>query len=197
MLNKTLKITKYCFTLEAIDAINLPTYKGSTFHGGFGHALMKISPTWYRYFFEAKNTNKGDMPKPFVILPPLDEREHYPIGHQFQCELTLFGEAIQHYAIAQSAIEYLGLQMGLGYEQGKYKVLGIEEDTPSFNKEKYTHKQQIDMHFPTRLRLKNNNRLQRTQPDFQLLVMRLIGRLKIENTGKDLLRIINTAGYIR
>ena len=109
MFNDNLRLSKYHFTLEAIDRILLPSYKGSTFHGGFGRALKQISPIWYRYFFQPGLGKNDDWPKPFVILPPLDELETYPIGHQFHCDLTLFGEATQHYAIAQAAIEYLGM----------------------------------------------------------------------------------------
>ena len=176
MFNNSLKLSKYCFTLEAIDHISLPAYKGSTFHGGFGHALMKISPTWYRYFFEPDANAQSDWPKPFVLLPPLDEREHYPKGHQFYLELTLIGEATQHYAIAQAAIEYLGMQMGLGYEQGKYKIIDIIHSQPQLQSPDEI--QQLTLHLPTRLRLKMNNQLQRQAPDFQLLITRLLGRVK-------------------
>ncbi len=178
MLNDTLEFTKYCFTLEAIDNITLPAYKGSTFHGGFGHALMKISPIWYRYFLETGLGKKGDWPKPFVILPPLDELQNYSKGHQFQCDLTLFGEATQHHAIAQAAIEYLGLQMGLGYEQGKYKVAKVVEIHPSTSQEPDIHTQELSLRFPTRLRLKENNRLCRKAPSFELIISRLLGRIK-------------------
>ena len=176
MVNNSFKLSKYRFTLEAVDNISLPAYKGSTFHGGFGHALMKISPIWYRYFFEPGLNKKGDWPKPFVLLPPLDEREHYPKGHQFYLELTLIGEATQHYAIAQAAIEYLGMQMGLGYEQGKYKIIKIDHSQPLLTAIEKT--QQIKLHLPTRLRLKNKNRLQKDKPEFQLIITRLSGRLK-------------------
>jgi len=176
MVNNSFKLSKYRFTLKAVDNISLPAYKGSTFHGGFGHALMKISPIWYRYFFEPGLNKKGDWPKPFVLLPPLDEREHYPKGHQFYLELTLIGEATQHYAIAQAAIEYLGMQMGLGYEQGKYKIIKIDHSQPLLTAIEKT--QQIKLHLPTRLRLKNKNRLQKDKPEFQLIITRLSGRLK-------------------
>ena len=176
MVNNSFKLSKYRFTLEAIDDISLPAYKGSTFHGGFGHALMKISPTWYRYFFEPGLNKKGDWPKPFVLLPPLDELEHYPKGHLFYLELTLIGEATQHYAIAQAAIEYLGMQMGLGYELGKYKIIDIEHSQPEFQNPNKA--QQITLHLATRLRLKTNNRLLRQTPDFQSLITRLLGRVK-------------------
>ncbi|MFW5443050.1 MAG: CRISPR system precrRNA processing endoribonuclease RAMP protein Cas6 [Methylococcaceae bacterium] len=176
MFNDRLKLSKYRFMLEAMEKITLPSYKGSTFHGGFGHALMQISPIWYRYFFEPGLGKKGDWPKPFVILPPLDVLESYPKGYQFHCDLTLFGEATQHYAIAQAAIEYLGTNMGLGYEQGKYKIVDIVHSQPSDRM--LQHNNQITLHLPTRLRLKSKNRLYKRTPAFQLIMERLLGRLK-------------------
>ena len=180
MFSSALEVSKYRFTLEAADNITLPAYKGSTFHGGFGHALMKISPTWYRYFFEPGIGKKGDWPKPFVILPPLDEKDKYAKGEQFHCDLTLFGEATQHYAIAQAAIEYLGMQMGLGYEQGKYKVIKVEQSdySPECINTDSRDQNTIKLHLPTRLRLKENNKLQRHPPSFPLFCARLLGRLK-------------------
>ena len=176
-----LTLTKYNFTLEAVEAISLPAYKGSTFHGGFGHALMKMSPRWYQYFFEPGEGKQGDWPKPFVLLPPLDLLEHYPQGHQFSCQLTLFGEAVKHHAFAEAAIEFLGNEMGLGYQLGKFKVLEVTQSTPK--PREYKAKQQANIKLITRLRLKNNNRLQRVTPDFTLFMTRLIGRLKtIEQT---------------
>ncbi len=194
MLSNFLQLSKYRFTLEAVDKIILPHYKGSTFHGGFGHALNKISPRWYRYFFEAGNTNNKDWPKPFVILPPLDELESYPKGHQFTCELTLFGEATQHYSICEAAIEYLGMQMGLGYKQGRYKIVAIESATVNSDNTVKNHillakdiiksrtstlsNNRLSFIFPSRLRLKSVNRLHRQAPSFQLIIERLLGRLK-------------------
>ena len=195
MFNSTLEVSKYRFTLEAIDSITLPVYKGSTFHGGFGHALMQISPTWYRYFFEPGIGQKGDWPKPFVILPPLDELQTYAKGHQFHLELTLIGEATQHYSIAQAAIEYLGQRMGLGSKKAKYKIISIDraiasqQNTDSEKHSIYSDKiinariptlnnEQITIHFPTRLRLKQNNRLSRQPPDFATVFERIAGRIK-------------------
>lgn len=176
MTTLSLELTKYHFTLQAIDPIILPNYKGSTFHGGFGHALMKISPIWYRYFFQPGYEKNVSWPKPFVILPPLDDLETYPKGYQFHFDLTLFGEATQHYAIVQAAIEYLGLQMGIGYEQGKYKIIDITHTKP--DQQPHNTPQQITLHIPTRLRLKSNNHLHKETPDFSLIMARLLGRLK-------------------
>jgi hypothetical protein len=36
------KFAQFQFSLKAVDCINLPVYKGSTFRGAFGHALKKV-----------------------------------------------------------------------------------------------------------------------------------------------------------
>ena len=168
-------ISKYCFTLEALDRIILPEYKGSAFHGGFGRALSKISPTWYEFFFRQEKISQKSVPNPYVLLPPLDTKQNYYTGTQFQTELTLFGEATQHSAICQAAIEYLGSHLGLGYQNGKYKVVNVQsfqyctKPTPD-------NLSSITVHTPTRIRLKHKNRLCRSAPDFAILTKSLINR---------------------
>ncbi len=152
---------------------------------------MQISPTWYRYFFEPKQ----GWPKPYVILPPLDNLDHYPKGHQFHMELTLIGEATQHYSIAQAAIEYLGQRMGLGRKKAKYRIISIDRAIASqqnADTEKHSvysneiikariptlNTEQITIHFPTRLRLKQKNRLHRQPPEFATVFERIAGRIK-------------------
>jgi CRISPR/Cas system endoribonuclease Cas6 (RAMP superfamily) len=167
---------RFQFSLQAINSINLPSYKGSAFHGGFGHALETLSPTWFAYFFQPENQHGNTIPKPFVLLPPLDQQQSYQAGEPFQCELTLFAEATQHYAIVQAAIEYLGNKLGLGYNRGKFKIIEITESTTSTNTP--INPQILSLNFITRLRLKTNNKLQKQSPDFPLLLTRLFGRLK-------------------
>ncbi len=167
------------FSLVAIDPISLPSYKGSTLHGGFGHALETISPTWFAFFFQPRTQVGNAIPKPFVLLPPLDLKQNYQTGETFQCELTLFGDAIQHVAIVQAAIEYLGNQMGLGYNRGKFKLIDIAESTFSGIPTQYfSNPQTLTLQLVTRLRLKFNNQLQKQSPSFSLLITRLLGRLK-------------------
>jgi len=36
------RFAQFQFVLKAADCINLPTYKGSTFRGAFGHAFKKV-----------------------------------------------------------------------------------------------------------------------------------------------------------
>ncbi len=170
-----MEIEKHCFTLEAVDSIKLPEYKGSTFHGGFGRALNKISPTWYDFFYNQRKDTPSLTLNPYVILPPLDLNTEYSSGDVFQVSLTLFGEATQHYAICHAAIEFLGLQCGLGYDKGKFKVVDIQTSKPALKAapDKLT---KITLQSPTRLRLKHHNRLVRKPPDFSILITSIMRR---------------------
>lgn len=173
-----MEIVNHQFTLRAEETIHLPEYKGSTFHGGFGHALNAISPTWSAYFLAPKSDEGHALPPPYVLLPPLDEQTSYQAGELFTLNLTLFGAANQHHALAQAAVEYLGGRMGLGYRQGKYSIQNITVSQPPEFKARPADTRRIKLQLITRLRLKQNNRLQRRAPNFQQLVSRLAGRFK-------------------
>ena len=187
-----LPVAKYLFRLKAKSSIQLPPYKGSALHGGFGHALKKISPYYYQQLFEPGSD--GARPKPFVLLPPLDIDEIYQPGCEFTCELTMFGDAIQHFSICHAALEYLGREMGLGSNRGRFSIESIETALPidSTRQEHPDHPltgldiaaarihltpTRLTLHFPTRMRLKADSRLVRQAPPFQLFFARLLGRL--------------------
>lgn len=171
----TFSVLRLKFTLEAVDPINLPSYKGSAFHGGFGHALQTISPTWFRYFFQTTIEKGASFPKPFALVPPLDTQQTYQAGEKFCCELTLFGEAVQHYAIVQAAIEYLGNEMGLGYHRGKFKISDINQSDFSYAD---IAPETLTIELNTRLRLKTHNHLLKHSPEFSVLIKSLLTRLK-------------------
>ncbi len=173
-----MKIVNYQFLLRAEETIFLPEYKGSTFHGGFGRALYAISPSWSVYFLAPKSDAGYALPPPYVLSPPLDEKTSYEAGECFSLNLTLFGEANQHHALVQAAVEYLGMQLGIGYRRGKYSVHEIACSKLSKTELASTQTRQIKLQLTTRLRLKYNNRLSRQAPDFQQLISRLAGRIK-------------------
>ncbi|MGR9054131.1 MAG: CRISPR system precrRNA processing endoribonuclease RAMP protein Cas6 [Gammaproteobacteria bacterium] len=163
------------FELKAIGAIELPTDKGSAFHGGFGRALGKISPIWYDYFFRPASCDGNALPKPFALLPPADIQQFYRPGETFVCECVLFGEAVRHAEIARIAVDYLGREMGLGYGRGKFEI--IETTASTFSATDLDPKS-VTLSLLTRLRLKAGNRLLNQSPEFSLLAARLFGRLK-------------------
>ncbi|MFN3480860.1 MAG: CRISPR system precrRNA processing endoribonuclease RAMP protein Cas6 [Thermodesulfovibrionales bacterium] len=85
---------KYTFTIEAVEELHLPYYKGSTFRGGFGNMFRRVvcalrrqdctdcmlkSRCIYAYVFETPPHDGADImnmhkyekvPHPFVIEPP-------------------------------------------------------------------------------------------------------------------------------
>ena len=102
MLEK-LKIAKYRFTLQALEELHLPRYKGSTLRGGFGHVFKRTvcfqkdmetcgacllkNNCPYGYIFETSPPADAEVlrtyshvPMPFVIEPPLDRRTRYQPG---------------------------------------------------------------------------------------------------------------------
>ena len=176
-----LPVARYRFQLAATTALHLPDYKGSTLHGGFGHALKTISPHYYKQLFDPAPT-AGSFPKPFVLLPPLDRDRLYNPGRQFVCELTLFGAAIDHFSICHAALEYLGGRMGFGIGRGKFKIIAVDRDMPdppdpTTGSDKEPSPESICIRAVTRLRLKDNDRLLSHPPPFPLFFARILGRL--------------------
>ncbi|CAK8712500.1 CRISPR-associated protein Cas6 C-terminal domain-containing protein [Candidatus Electrothrix aarhusensis] len=189
---RLLNVSKYLFRLRAETPLRLPPYKGSAFHGAFGHALKRISPFYYQEIFEPGND--GAKPKPFVLLPPLEIEEYYPVGHSFTCELTLFGRADHFFPICHAALEFLGREMGLGQDRGKFAVEGVERacpfgadhspaDVSSLSCEDIAASCPISLtdcltiHLPTRLRLKTDGHLLSRVPEFHIFLARLLGRI--------------------
>jgi hypothetical protein len=188
-----LSVSKYLFRLRAEKLIRLPPEKGSAFHGAFGHALKRISPFYYQEICEPGNN--GAKPKPFVLLPPLDSKEAYPVGHSFTCELTLFGKAEQFFPICHAALEFLGREMGLGQNRGKFAVEGVERACPFGTDRSPADVQSftcldiaetcpipiiddcLTIQLPTRLRLKADGHLFSQVPEFDLFLARLLGRI--------------------
>ncbi len=192
-------IAKFHLRLKASGRINLPAYKGSTFRGGFGQALRSMSPSWYSYFFEPSKafSDPGSyscrIPNPYVLLPPLDTERTYLKGHEFSCELTLFGQAARHYSICLAALEFLGRGLGIGHGKGKFKLVGLDAALPGENSSLgadytisgddiagaavSTSGKTATLRLVTRLRLKDQNRLVGRAPGFSVFFGRLMERL--------------------
>ena len=99
-----LHVARYRFTLEALDPIHLPPFKGSALRGGFGHTLKRLvcyhsgadckgcrlgNDCVYGYLFETSPPGDAQVlsthqaiPRPFVIQPPLDRRTTFEPGQQ-------------------------------------------------------------------------------------------------------------------
>ena len=146
-----MKITyqKYTFTLEAIEPLYLPYYKGSTFRGGFGNVFKKIAcplrfaeckdcilreKCVYVYIFETipnekaqiLNMNKYEkIPHPFIIEPPENNENLIPVGETIIFNLILIGKAIDYIPYFIYVFEQLG-KIGIGKGRGKYKLQRVK-----------------------------------------------------------------------
>jgi CRISPR-associated endoribonuclease Cas6 len=137
------KFAQFQFALKAIDCINLPAYKGSTFRGAFGHAFKKVvcinrekicnscllrEKCVYSYVFEtppppdsSKMRKYPFAPHPFVITPPLEEKRTYREGEPLCFELTLIGKSIDFLPYFIYTFDELG-RMGIGKGKRKYQL---------------------------------------------------------------------------
>lgn len=140
---------RFTLTIEAIDELHLPYYKGSTFRGGFGNAFRRVvcalkrndcsdcllkSRCIYAYVFETfpqggaeiMNMNKYEkVPHPFVIEPPegigdVKERIIQP-GRKIDFGLILIGRATEYFPYFIYTFDELG-RIGIGKGRGRYRL---------------------------------------------------------------------------
>lgn len=144
-----MKFTRHHLIMSPVTDLILPPYKGSTLRGGFGHALNRVAcirrgetctscilcnTCVYSYIFETALFNRLHdktvdlkLPHPFIIEPPLDERQIYKTGDKLGFDLILVGKAIDYIPHVILAFEELG-KNGIGKNKeknrsdGKYKL---------------------------------------------------------------------------
>lgn len=139
--------SKYVFHLRVIDKIILPKYKGSALRGGFGYVFKKVAcmsrgkecnkcilktRCAYSYVFETPPPTDSkilrkypNVPHPFVIEPPFEEKEIYDMGEIIKFNLILIGKAIEYIPYFVYTFDELG-NVGLGKERGKYVIEKLE-----------------------------------------------------------------------
>lgn len=144
------KIGRYKFILTALEDINFPSDRGSTLGGGFGIALKNISCahkrvnsckeclikddcayfcSFEKYLFEKPLNLYGldEIPKPFVIEPPSDEKENCRAGDKLEFTLILFGRMIKFLPYFIFTFRVLG-ETGIGKFKGRYELAQVSTD---------------------------------------------------------------------
>jgi hypothetical protein len=144
-------LSHYRLTLEALDPLELPPFKGSALRGGFGHTFKRLAcaEPWpcgehcrrgnacaYGYIFETAPPEDSEVlrtfsevPRPFVIEPPDDLRTHIPAGERLTFGLTLIGRAAGFLTYFCVVFQELGRQ-GLGQTRGRFRLERVEAFHP-------------------------------------------------------------------
>ena len=217
------RLACYRFILRAVTPLNLPAYKGSTFRGGFGHALKRTvciapervchtccAPTecLYPHLFEttveAPDTSDASVPRPFILIPPLDTYRAYAPGDLLSCDLVLIGQATIYLPQFVVALETMG-RLGIGVDQGQYALTHIQDirphapayelypgpggtlhdPKPPISGAELTapyhdwSPQRLTLVFCTPTRLKYQQRLRTEAPAFHIIIRRLLDRLAV------------------
>jgi len=126
-----LRLARYRIGLEAIEALDLPSYLGSTLRGAFGHVFRRIAclaphggrcpaadTCPYHLVFEpapppdaAALSTLDDIPRPFVIAPAPAAGRAYRAGDEVAFDLTLIGRAREffpHFVVTLRELRALG-----------------------------------------------------------------------------------------
>lgn len=126
-----LSIARYRVTFEALEALNLPTYLGSTLRGAFGRAFRRLCcparagepcpiPVTcpYHLIFETAPPPEADalrtheeIPRPFVIAPLPSSVPVCSPGSTVVFDLTLVGRAremVPHFVVTLREVDRIG-----------------------------------------------------------------------------------------
>lgn len=147
-----LAIMRARLTYRLLEATTLPPYKGALLRGGFGYAFQRAAcaaPCWqrtescsaellcpYRWVFETPHPpdvpqlhDLQDVPRPFVIEPPLDHKRSYAAGETLEFGLILIGRGIDFLPYFLYGFEQLG-RNGLGRHLAKARLERVEALKP-------------------------------------------------------------------
>ena len=139
---------RFGLVLRVEEQMSLPPYKGATIRGAFGNAFKRLvcvkrdlvcesclirDQCIYHYSFEtrdltaAKEMGRAFAPHPFIIEPPLDRREVFAVGEEFEVGLVLIGKAMDHLPYFIYAFDEMA-QKGLGRGRAKAKLAYVTTD---------------------------------------------------------------------
>jgi CRISPR-associated endoribonuclease Cas6 len=145
----SIEYKQFRFGITALEPLILPTYKGSTFRGGFGYAFKRVvcaikdkecadcllkEKCIYSYVFETPPPSDTKImrkyksaPHPFIIEPPVEKRRGYKPDDEIQFGLTLIGRAIDYLPYFIYTFDELG-KIGIGKGKAKYELKEVRCD---------------------------------------------------------------------
>lgn len=141
-------LTCFRFTLAPREEIRLPRMnKGITLRGAFGSSFRSLvcvhgmascdecqmHPTCPYGFIFSPRVPEGaerlrlnrDIPRPFVIKPPLEERQVFEPGDHLCFDLVIVGKAVQFFPYFLVSFRNLG-ERGIGVGRGRFDISKVE-----------------------------------------------------------------------
>lgn len=116
---------EFIINCQLLSDVQLPSYKGSTFHGGFGWALASIGPELSQTVFKPVNECGHNLCIPYALIPPLDEKQHYAVGDRFSFTLKLFGRCTTQANDILCAC-FAWQQLGIGSARAQFQIMSID-----------------------------------------------------------------------
>lgn len=138
---------KFRFTIRLTSQTVLPPYKGGIFRDALGVVLKgvvgcksnakceictsSVQCPFAACFRPSPSQNDPDGSKyrsaspPYIVNPPLTDRENFDPGETLAFELVLLGPAVNALPYFVEALARLG-QYGLGKRRGRYDILKVE-----------------------------------------------------------------------
>lgn len=136
------------FVVEATSPIHLRGHKGSAIRGAFFHALRggfctfpsskscrecslwATCPVCFLVASLDESSERGqDVPRPYVVRPPVDSREVYNPGDGMEFGITLFSRALNLFPYVIVAVSRMG-ELGLGATRGRFRVREVWAENP-------------------------------------------------------------------
>ena len=138
---------RFRFTIKVSSLMVLPPYKGAVFRGAFGNAfrrivcavpkadcatcMLRLKCLYVSIFEHPPPANYPDAakfstaPAPYVLNPPLTNRQAFHPGDLLDFEMVLIGPAIEALPYFIYTFTELG-RKGLGSQRGKYDLVGVD-----------------------------------------------------------------------
>ncbi len=148
-------IHHFLFTVEVVTPIELDEHSGSALRGSFFEAVWrrfctnKESPTCVECPLHTvcpvsalvaplreENLRGRDIPRPYVILPPIGQKRRYENGSQLVFGITLFGSIVQllpYIMLSAHELEESGIGRKLREnkgQRGRYTIIQVESYHP-------------------------------------------------------------------
>ena len=129
------RTSEFAFTELKIQATfteptDLPAFKGSTFHGGFGWALEAVSQQLQTMLYRPTDEKGHTQPKPFIIVPPDTNQQRFREGETFTFTVKLLSTACELLDDICAAL-FLWQELGLGPSRSKFAIQAIDMILPN------------------------------------------------------------------